>query len=109
MTEGNTSHPNVLFYPSIDEAKRVARTYGCEVKETFKVDGKKYTLIGGSCFNCEVGGIGGFNGKYGEVFPSLSLFSCKSEEIAKHMSRYFAKEIFEACYAHHVEIYEWIV
>lgn len=109
MTEGNVYYPYVQFYPTSDKVKEAARNNDGEVKKTFKADGKGYFLVGGGCRLSYGLGMGGFNSGSGDTCACVGLLGCKSKEIAKHMSRYFAKEIFEACYAHHVEIYEWIV
>ena len=108
MTEGNVYYPYVRFYPAGDKAKEAARSNGWEVKETFKADGKEYSLVGGDSYGYFGDGLGYFGSGCGGVLAILGLLGCKSREIAQHMSRYFAKEIFEACYAHHVGAYEWL-
>lgn len=107
MTDGTIYYTCVRFYPAGEKAKEAARSEGWYVKETFKADGQKYSLVGGYC-SC-VDGLGLFRlSGFGDVSISLGLLGCKSREIAQHMSRYFAKEIFEACYAHHTGAYEWV-
>lgn len=108
MTESIIYYPYVNFYPAGKQAEEAARRNGYEVKETFKTNGKKYSLVGGS-YDYGGNGIGAFGYEYGDVLTHLGLLGCKSREIAQHMSRYFAKEIFEACYAHHVGVYEWVI
>lgn len=108
MTEGTIYYPYVRFYPAGDKAKEAARSNNWYVKETFKADGNKYSLVGGDYSYYYNVGLGHFGSGYGVVFAFLGLLGCKSKEIAQHMSRYFAKEIFEACYAHHTGAYEWV-
>lgn len=108
MTKGSVYYPYVRFYSAGNKAKEAARSNGWEVKETFNADGQKYALVGGDYFIHFGDGIAGFSFKCGIILPNLGLLGCKSEEIAKHMSRYFAKEIFEATYAQHVGTYEWV-
>jgi hypothetical protein len=43
----------------------------------------------------------------GHVEPHLGLLSCKTKEIAEHMGKYFAKEIFDAVYGQ-FNNYKWI-
>lgn len=107
MTEGSVYYPYVRFYPAGNEANEAARSNGWDVKETFNADGQKYALVGGGYNGYSCGGLAGFGYGYGDVQPYLGLLGCKSKEIAEHMSRYFAKEIFEATYAQHVGTYEW--
>lgn len=108
MTEGKIYYPYVRFYPAGDKAKEAARSNDWAVKESFKADGKKYSLVGGDCDNCCGVGLGYFGCGFGDVFPALGLLGYKSKEIAQHMSKHFAKEIFEAYYAHHTGAYEWL-
>ncbi len=107
MNEGDIHFPCVSYYPAGDKAKEAARCNGLTVRETFKTDGKKYQLVGGHSLTfCR--GLGDFICGSGSANPVPGLLACKSEEIAQHMSRYFAKEIFEACYAQYVGTYTWV-
>ena len=108
MVEGSIYYPWVKIYPIGKEAKKAADTNGWRLGPTFIADNKKYTLVGGNCYCCPHASIANFGCGYGDILSFLGLPGCKSEEIAKHMSRYFAKEIFEATYAQHVGAYEWI-
>lgn len=107
MTEDTVYYPHVQFYPAGNKAKEAARNNGWDVKETFKADGEEYSLIGGDYNSCCVG-LGTFGYGFGDVKACPGLLGCKSREIAQHMSRYFAKEIFEACYTHHIGTYKWV-
>lgn len=101
-------YPFVRFYPA-NKAKDAANSNGRKLGPSFMADGEKYTLVGGgsSYYSCGVG-VGGFYGGVGYVNTFASLLCCKSEEIAQHMSKYFIKEIFEAIYAQHIGMYEWV-
>lgn len=74
-----------------------------------KHDNQEYVVVGefGDCGSPD--GLGYFYSGYGygDSSVSLGLLCCKSWEIAEHMSKYFGKIIFDACYAHH-DNYEWI-
>lgn len=76
----------------------------------FIADGQEYLLVGGfwdcGCY----GGIGNFHSGFGcgGSGTDLGLLCCKSAEIAQYMSEQFGKLIFDACYAQHINTYEWI-
>ena len=108
LVEGSIYYPFVRFYPINKEAEKITAANGWRLGPTFIADNNMYALVGGdSGFYC-IGGITNFDSGFGVVYPDLGLLSCKSREIAEHMSRYFAKEIFEATYAQHIGAYEWI-
>ena len=107
MMEDSIYYPLVRLYPAGNRAKEAARNNSWTVKETFKADGEKYSMVGGDYRRCGYG-LSRFGLGYGEIYTSIGLLGCKSKEIASHMSRYFAKEIFEATYAQHIGAYEWI-
>ena len=101
-------YPFVRFYPA-NKAKDVANSNRGKLGPSFIADGEKYTLVGGgsSYYSCGVG-VGGFCSGVGHVNAYTGLLCCESEEIAWHMSKYFMKEIFEAIYAQHIGMYEWV-
>lgn len=108
LVQGSVYYPYVRVYPAGQRAIEAASSNNRKLGESFKADGHKYTLIGGgySCYDsC---GLASLCLGYGVVQPYLGLLGCKSSEIAEHMSRYFSKEIFEATYAQHIGLYEWI-
>ena len=107
MTEDSIYYPLVRLYPDGNKAKEAARNNSWAVKETFKANGEKYYMVGGDYRRCDYG-LSRFGFGYGDIYTSIGLLSCKSKEIASHMSRYFAKEIFEAAYAQHIGMYEWV-
>lgn len=108
LVEGKVYYPFVRFYPAY-KAKDAANSNRGKLGPSFIADGEKYTLVGGgpSYYFCGVG-VGGFCMGVGHVNAYAGLRCCKSEEIAQHMSRYFMKEIFEAIYAQHIGMYEWV-
>lgn len=107
MTKGIIYYPFARFYPAGEGAIQVAKNAGWLVGDTFIVDGKKYSLVGGEYRSCHGGGLSYFGCGYGSISADLGLLGCKSEEVAQHMSRYFVKEIFEACYTQ-LGVYEWV-
>lgn len=108
LVEDIVYYPFVRFYPAY-KAKDAVNSKGGKLGPSFMADGEKYTLVGGgsSYYSCGVG-VGGFCMGVGHVNAYAGLLCCKSEEIARHMSRYFMKEIFEAVYAQHIRMYEWV-
>ena len=107
MAEDSIYYPLVRLYPDDNRAKEVARNNSWAVKETFKANGEKYSMVCGDYRRCDYGLIR-FGFGYGEIYTRIGLLGCKSREIAGHMSRYFAKEIFKATYAQYIGAYEWI-
>ena len=107
MTEGSIYYPWVKIYPIGKEAKAAAAN-GWRFGPTFITDNKRYTLVGGDYHYYMGDGLISLSCELGFILPCLGLLGCKSSEIAEHMSRYFAKEIFEATYAQHIGAYEWI-
>ena len=107
MAEDSIYYPLVRLYPDGNKAKEAARNNSWTVKETLKANGEKYSMVGGDYRRCDYG-LSRFGFGYGEIYTSIGLLGCKSREIASHMSRYFAKEIFEATYAQYIGAYEWI-
>ena len=107
IAEDSIYYPLVRLYPDGNKAKEAARNNSWAVKETFKANGEKYSMVGGDYRRCDYG-LSRFGFGYGEIYTSIGLLGCKSKEIASHMSRYFAKEIFEAAYAQHIGMYEWV-
>lgn len=110
MAEGSIYYPWVKIYPIGKEAKaaKAAAANGWRLGPTFIADNKRYTLVGGEYLYYMNDGLASLSCEYGNILPCLGLLGCKSREIASHMSRYFAKEIFEATYAQYIGAYEWI-
>lgn len=101
-------YPHITFYPSGSEARGAAIMNGWKIGKTFIADREEYTLICGDyCHPCG-SGMSRFCVGFGDITFDEGLLCCKSKEIAEHMSLYFAKEIFEACYAQHFGAYEWV-
>lgn len=106
MSEGTVYYPYIKYYPTGDDAIKIAEDNNFRVTGRFKADGVEYSLIGD--YYCCNYGLGDYRFGGGGLHVGLGLFACKSKEIAKHMSKYFTKEIFEACYAQYVGTYEWV-
>lgn len=72
-----------------------------------KIENNVYTLLGGDADISVRSGLGGFSAGYNICVSNQGFLGCATQEIAKHMSKYFAKLIFEAKYGDIVD-YEWI-
>ena len=105
MTEGNTYYGWVRFYKKSSDVPSNKKIIG-----NFIADGQKYLLVSGFQDYGSYAGLGSFSSGYGYgiSYTILGLLCCKSAEIAKYMSEQFGKLIFDACYAHHVGLYQWI-
>lgn len=91
-----------MWYPVIQfcNPEEKKRCYGKIVIGTIESEGIKYTVIGGEALDMDCGGLGYFD-PYDGVSLSTSdigFRSVSSEEIAKHISTYFGKLLFEVLY-----------
>lgn len=107
LAEGKVYVPYVGFYLVGGKTREIAKNNGWKIGQAFCADGKNYYLVSGD-YSVLNAGLGYFIHKGGSVYPNLGLLGCKSKEIAEHISTYFAKEIFEACYAQYIGIYTWV-
>ena len=107
LVQGNIYYPCVRLYSTGQKARETVSSNSCKLGKSFIADGKRYTLVSEGYSFRYAGGIANFDYGFGWVRPFLGLLGCKSKEIAEHMSRYFAKEIFEVIYAQHIGMYEW--
>ena len=106
LVEGRVYYPFVEFYLA-NKVKEATNSNRWKLGPSFMADGEKYTLIGGGYYCVGAPGVGNFLDGDGYVNANAGLLGCKSEEIARHMSKYFMKEIFEAVYAQYNGMYEW--
>ena len=106
LVEGRVYYPFVEFYLA-NKVKEATNSNRWKLGPSFMADGEKYTLIGGGYYCVGAPGVGNFLEGDGYVNANAGLLGCKSEEIARHMSKYFMKEIFEAVYAQYNGMYEW--
>ena len=105
MAEGNIYFVWVRFYKEPSDIP-----YNKKIIGKFIADGQKYILVGslkGTRYFKGLGSLCSLYG-YGVSDAHLGLLCCKSAEIAQYMSEQFGKLIFDACYAHHIGLYQWI-
>lgn len=108
MTSGDIYIPRVRICSENLSKDFVRNKENWSINGTFESDGNKYSLIGGDChIITNDTGLGNVTCGVGYISVERGLLSCRSKEIAQHMSYYFTKEIFEACYAHHFGVYKW--
>lgn len=107
MMEDTIYYPYVRIYPTGKEVTKIGKSIDMRINGTFKVNNATFSLVGGD-YNFGQDGLSNFFYDRGGVDVAYGLLGCKSEEIAKHMSKYFAKEIFDACYAQYIGAYKWV-
>lgn len=105
-----------IYYPYTPFVIRKSTYYNDKLRDgstvevaQFMSNGEVYKLLGGLAGLGCYAGLGGFHSRdgVGGSNASVGFLGCASKEIAEHMSRYFAKEIFEAKYGDLVN-YEWV-
>jgi hypothetical protein len=106
LVHGTVYYPWIRFYKSYDDAKSAVRDDDWELCGKVEIEGTSYYLVGGVCSGYDYG-LGSFSYGCGVVNADLGLLCCESREIAQHMSKYFAKEIFDAMYIQH-DNYKWL-
>jgi hypothetical protein len=107
LVDGKFYYPCIRFYKDYDIAVEVANDNCSLLCDKIKIDGTNYYLVGGDWSN-GYSGLSNFYQDYGIANAGLGLLNCKSQEIAQHMSKYFAKEIFEALYLQNGN-YKWLL
>lgn len=75
----------------------------------FSIGCEKYLLLGSYADDGGSAGLGSFHSYFdvGYAAAFVGFLGCATKEIAQHMGKYFAKEIFEAKYGDIID-YEWI-
>lgn len=111
LTEGQ------IYYPQISFATKNNIHYKSKLKsgDMVKVGtieqscGDVYDVLGGYAAYGGCAGLGYFGSclSVGYALAYIGFLGCASQEIAEHMSRYFAKEIFDAMYGDFVD-YKWV-
>jgi hypothetical protein len=103
LKTGKNYYPRVHVFPSDRDVKKSLETWpSTEYLGYALINGVRFYFTGNSCSD--------FSGGLLDYFPKYTgfgagsicadkIFHCKSENIAKHMSKYFAKEIFNAMYS----------
>lgn len=96
-----------IFYPYIkiirEDHVLGYRDLDCTINYKVSYNGNTYLLIGGYSYLSAAEGLSCLIPAAGISYPNanVSLFSCKTREIAKYVSKNFSRLIFEACCGHH--------
>lgn len=107
LTEGRVWYPWVRFYLK----SKLPDSEKDNVIGKFICDGKSYCLLGGLAGNGGFAGLGCFDSHSGVGFSgtTVGFLSCKDEETALHVCKYFGKLIFDAFYSDKIEYdFTWI-
>lgn len=107
MTEDDIYYPYIRIYPTGKEDIKTIGDIDKKINGTFKVNNTTFSLVGGG-YSFYKHGLSNFYYGSGNINTNPGLLSCKNSEIARHMSKYFAKEIFDACYTQYIGAYEWV-
>lgn len=111
LTEGD------IYYPQIRFATKTSAYYDNMLERDLLVKvgtikqpcGDSYNVFGGSADYSSFDGLGFFRPtlSVGLANAHIGFLGCARREIAEHMSRYFAREIFDAMYGDFVD-YKWV-
>lgn len=106
-----------IWYPQIRFATLGSKYYNSELNSGYMVKAGTFRLPNGDLFNLLSGlatdggnaGLGSFSSGNGVGCSTahVGFLGCATQEIAEHMSKHFAKEIFEAMYSDMVD-FEWV-
>jgi hypothetical protein len=100
-------YPHLRIFDNADEALNCASKNNWNLREVFVYDNREYFIVSGDCISTTNGIFCFSNCNFGYADANFAILGCKSIEVAKHMSMYFTKEIFDACYAGILD-YEWL-
>ena len=106
-----------IHYPQIRFTTKANKCYKEELKSGYMVKvgtielscGDLYDVLGGGASYGREAGLGHFYSYESVGLASAygGFLGCASQEIAEHMSRHFAREIFDAMYGDFVD-YKWV-
>ena len=99
LIDGDIWYPIVRFIDKRMVKKELL--YGESEVLDFNYKNRIFTLVSGTSCAGTSYGIGSFNtyDSAGRTYAQTSLFACYNEQIAKHVSKYFAPLIFDCCFA----------
>lgn len=106
LTTGERWYPIVQFCkPGKEE-----NCWGKEIIGSIESEGQKFTVVGGGAYDGTYAGLGGFHSIYGVSYSyaNIGFRSVSSEEVAKHISKYFGKLLFEVHYGGTNCDWKWI-
>ena len=106
FVEGNLYFPVVQLYSEYNSNDY----HGDKIIGKIKAEGKEYTVVGGYGCHSSIAGLYSIGSPYGLGFADsyVSFLQVSSKEIAKHLSTYFGKLIFEVLYGGFNCEWEWV-
>ena len=106
FVEGDLYFPVVQLYSKYD----INNCDKNRIIGKIKAEGKEYTVVGGYGSHSSIAGLYSIGSPYGLAFADsyVSFLQVSSIEIAKHLSTYFGKLIFEVLYGGSNCDWEWI-
>lgn len=109
LTKGDVYYPQIRFVTQNSTYYNSKLKSGIKKVAKFEVDDEEYDLMGGITTYGSNSGLGDFYSYNGVGLSGayIGFLSCATKEIAEHMSKYFAKEIFEAMYSDFIN-FKWI-
>ena len=105
LTKGIVWFPYVRLIDKSDAdrtiTQRESKILDFNYVESLVTEDRTLTLIGGSADSGAYDGLGFFysNGSVGYSSADIGFFACHNEQIAHHVSKYFAALIFDCCFA----------
>lgn len=99
LISGRVWYPYVRFIGKSDVDIQIARNESRVLD--FNYEDRTFTLVGGSASNGTLAGLGYFYSasSVGYSNAHVGFFACHNEEIAHHVSKYFAALVFDCCFA----------
>lgn len=106
LTKGTIWYPSVQFC----SLKKENNSFGREIIGHIRSEGKLYTVVGGFALNGGAMGLSCFCSSSGvsSAFSYRSFWSVSSERVAKHISKYFGKIVFNVMYGGCNCDWEWV-
>lgn len=99
LISGRVWYPYVRFIGK----SNVDREIACNESRVldFNYEDRTFTLVGGRATDGAGDGLGCFHSNYsvGHSAANFGFFACHNEEIAHHVSKYFAALVFDCCFA----------
>lgn len=99
LISGRVWYPYVRFIGKSNVDSEIARNESRVLD--FNYEDRTFTLVGGAAYDGADGGLGCFDSddSVGYSGAGFGFFACHNEEIAHHVSKYFAALVFDCCFA----------
>ena len=99
LISGRVWYPYVRFIGKSNVDSEIARNESRVLD--FNYEDRTFTLVGGTAYSGASAGLGCFrsSGSVGYSSALIGFFACHNEEIAHHVSKYFAALVFDCCFA----------